>query len=154
MAGKSTTRVRRRPALAHWVAPHSNHAPPAVGRTRAETHRGPIGNSRPAARGKTGSIALARAKPVGLAARRKVAWEAEAVVSLAMEAAVGLIASVPAQVAPGASVAVGSDGGKKKVSSIECRGTRRRRRGECRVSRGIHSTLIHRHSTLGNFNAD
>src|SRR5215471_18833164 len=145
MAGKSTTRARRRPALAHWVAPHSNHAPPAVGRTRGEIHRGPIGNSRPAARGKTGSIALARAKPVGLAAHRKVASEAEAVVSLAVEAAAGLIASVPAQVAPGASVAVGSGGGKKRVSSIECRGTRRRR-GEGRVSRG-HSTLIHRHST-------
>src|SRR5262249_49188537 len=111
MAGKSTTRVRRRPALAHWVAPHSNHAPPAVGRTRGEIHRAPIRNSRPAARGKTGSIALARAKPVGLAAHRKVASEAEAVVSLAVEAAAGLIASVPVQVAPGASVAVGSDGG-------------------------------------------
>src|SRR5215472_11603961 len=128
MGGRSTTRVRhRRRAPAHSVAPHSNHAPPAVGRTREETHRGPIGNSRPAARGKTGSIALARAKPVALAAHRKVASEAEAVVSLTVEAAAGLIASVPAQVAPGASVAVGSDGGKKRVSSIECRGTRRRR---------------------------
>src|SRR5215471_8376218 len=148
MAGRSTTRVRRRRrAPAHSVAPHSNHAPPAVGRTREETHRGPIGNSRPAARGKTGSIALARAKPVGLAAHRKVAWEAEAVVSLTVEAAAGLIASVPAQVAPGASVAVGSDGGKKRVSSIECRGTRRRR-GEGRVS-GVEGNSLDPHpSTL------
>src|SRR5215471_14277241 len=147
MAGKSTTRARRRPALAHWVAPHSNHAPPAVGRTRGEIHRGPIGNSRPAAKGKAGSIALARAKPVGLAAHRKVASEAEAVISLAVEAAAGLIASVPAQVAPGASVAVGSDGGKKRVSSIECRGTRRRR-GEGRVS-GVEGNSLDPHpSTL------
>src|SRR5262249_43093527 len=146
MAGRSTTRVRRRRrAPAHSVAPHSNHAPPAVGRTREETHRGPIGNSRPAARGKTGSIALARAKPVGLAAHRKVA--SEAVVSLTVEAAAGLIASVPAQVAPGASVAVGSDGGKKRVSSIECRGTRRRR-GEGRVS-GVEGNSLDPHpSTL------
>src|SRR5215510_10443577 len=108
MAGKSTTRVRRRrraPALrnpvrpARSVAPHSNHAPPAVGRTRGEIHRGPIGNSRPAARGKTGSIALARPKPVALAAHRKVASVAvvSVIVSLAVEEAAGLIASVPAQ---------------------------------------------------------
>src|SRR5262249_57388707 len=80
-----------------------------------------------------------RAKPVALAAHRKVASEAEAVisviVSLAVEAAAGLIASVPAQAAPGASAAVGSDGGKKRVSSIECRGEEGAR-VECRVSRG------------------
>ena len=87
---------------------------------------------------------------MALAAHRKVASEAEAVisviVSLAVEAAAGLIASVPAQAAPGDSAAVGSDGGKKRVSSIECRGEEGAR-VECRVSRGIHSTLIPRHST-------
>src|SRR5499426_589350 len=127
MAGKSTTRARRRPALAHWVAPHSNHAPPAVGRMRGEIHRGPIGNSRPAARGKTGSIALARAKPEGLAERKaalvaRVIW---AVASVVVGEVVGRIDLAPEQkAAPGASAAVGSDGGKKRVSSIQCRGSR------------------------------
>src|SRR5262249_47333713 len=153
MAGKSTTRVRRRPALAHRVAPHSNHAPPVVGRMREETHRGPIGNSRPAARGKTGSIALARAKPVALAERKvalvvaRVVW---AVASVVVREGGGWIDLVPGQEGPpGGSVAVGSDGGKKRVSSIECRGSRRRR-GEGGVSgvEGIHSTLIPRHSSL------
>src|SRR5262249_24799853 len=158
MAGKSTTRVRRRPALAHWVAPHSNHAPPAVGRTRGEIHRGPIGNSRPAARGKTGSIALARAKPVGLAAHRKVASEAEAVVSLVVEEAAGLIASVPAQVAPAPKCR------RRWRRALRWRRVQTAVRKECRVlsvegrgeegarvvcRRGIHSALIHRHSTPG-----
>src|SRR5262245_44998051 len=132
MAGKNTTRARRprrAPALrsrvrpAHSVAPHSSHAAPAVGRTRGKIHRGPIGNSRPAARGKTGSIALARAKPVALAAHRKVASVAERVVLvivlLAAEVVVGLIDLGPAQVVPGASAAEGSDGGKKRVSGVE-----------------------------------
>src|SRR5262249_60001212 len=88
-----------------------------------------------------------RAKPVALAAHRKVASEAEAVisviVSLAVEAAAGLIASVPAQAAPGASAAVGSDGGKRRVSSIECRGSRRRR-GQGRV-KGVEGNSLDPH---------
>src|SRR5262245_10655909 len=133
MAGKNTTRARRprrapalrSPASLVRSAAHlsSSHAAPAVGRTQAKIHRGPIGNSRPAARGKTGSIALARAKPVALAAHRKVASVAERVVLvivlLAAEVVVGLIDLAPAQVAPGDSAAVGSDGVRK----------------ECRVSR-------------------
>src|SRR5215467_10212338 len=134
MAGKSTTRVRRRPALAHWVAPHSNHAPPAVGRMRGEIHRGPIGNSRPAARGKTGSIALARAKPEGLAERKaalvvaRVIW---AVASVVVGEVVGRIDLAPEQKAVRKEC---------RVFSVEGRGKE--------GARGIHSTLIPRHSSL------
>src|SRR5262245_57442317 len=116
MAGKSTTRVRRRrrvPALrnhvrpARSVAPHSSHEPLAVGRTREAIHRGPIENSRRAPRARTDSTVSVRAKPEGLVTRGKAVPVVEKVVlviDLALEEA-----------APGASAAVGSDGDKKGV---------------------------------------
>src|SRR5262245_36570042 len=147
MAGKSTTRVRRRrraPALrnhvrpARPVAPHSSHEPPAVGRTREAIHRGRIENSRRAPRARTDSTASARAKPEGLAERKaalavaRVVWAVASVVGAEVD---GRIDLAPGQKAPpGASAVVGSDGGKKRVSSIECRGLRKRRgegREEC-----------------------
>src|SRR5215510_6097234 len=160
MAGKSTTRVRRRrrvPALrnhvrpARSVAPHSSHEPLAVGRTREAIHRGPIENSRRAPRARTDSTVSVRAKPVALAERKvalvvaRVVW---AVASAVVREVVGRIDLVPGQeVPPGASVAVGSDGGKKKVSNIECRGSRRRR-GEGGVS-GVEGNSLDPHpSTL------
>src|SRR5580765_7214762 len=82
MVGKSTTRAAHRgrvPALlshvrpAHSVAPHSSHAPPAVGRTREEIHRGPIENNRRAPRARTNSTASARIKLAGSLARAKAA---------------------------------------------------------------------------------
>src|SRR5262249_59122865 len=93
----------------------------------------------PAARGKTGSIALARAKPVALAERKvalvvaRVVW---AVASVVVREGVGRIDLVPGQEGPpGASVAVGSDGGKKRVARIEGRESSRRR-GEGGVAGG------------------
>src|SRR5262249_1774377 len=134
MAGKSTTRVRRRraPALrnhvrpARSVAPHSSHAALAVGRTREAILRGPTGNSRPGVRVKTDSVASARAKPAALAAQGKVGSVTERVVLvivlLAAEVVVGLIDLALEEAAPGTSGAVGSDGDKKGVYSVECRG--------------------------------
>src|SRR5262249_43447352 len=74
MVGKSTTRVRPRrvPALrnhvrpARSVAPHSSHEPLAVGRMRGEIHRGPIGNSRPAARGEDRFNSFSQSQAGGL----------------------------------------------------------------------------------------
>src|SRR5580765_1082300 len=113
MVGKSTTRAAHRgrvPALlshvrpAHSVAPHSSHAPLAVGRTPEEIHRGPIENSRGAVRARTNSTASARIKLAGSLARAKAAP--------AVAVAVGRIALVPEQAVPAGPAAVVSDGGK------------------------------------------
>jgi len=76
---------------------------------------------------KTDSVASARAKPAALAAQRKVGSVAKRVVLVIVLLAaevVGLIDLTLEEAAPGASAAVGSDGGKKRVSSIECRVSR------------------------------
>src|SRR5262249_51998496 len=103
----------------HSVAPHSSHEPPAVGRTREETHRGPIENSRRAPRARTDSTASARAKPEGLAERKAasvVARGGGGVASGGGGEGGGRIDLGAGQKAPaGASAAVGSDGDKKGV---------------------------------------